>query len=479
MIFAGACVFIFFVYTFALFNNNITYDSVYEYFLIKHSFSEMWQLIPEDYSPPFYSVSLKLFAEVFGYSLPVLRFFSFFSFAGMVFLAVFPVKKLFGEKASYIATVLLLTSTINYVYSVDIRPATYAYFFSTAIVVYSMLAQFENKKRYYVILCIFSVLAVYTHYVSLIFAFCVYLICIVFCLIKKSFKQILNYIVCGVIIAVSYAPWLIVLLGQTKNVQEHFWTDPVNTFFLTALINVFIKPFRTFDFGGLFIIGFAVFIIFMISLIFAILKRKFGDMKEKILFLLSEIFISLIVFQIVIVDVFMIPAPRYYYIFSGAALIGIAVIVSVAFDKKTVMIILSSLCAVNCILNCIHMYKLRDNDSYEKMVADFKAIAPTEDLVFLHDHEYSMGIYSYYFPEASHFIYDDTYTVIRNFDVFITNIRNVGPINNIWNYSDDFYFVISYYPNDDDDLNCDEYYEGVYTVECEYNNDFIVYHHTT
>ena len=71
IIFASCCVFVFFVYIFSLFNNNITYDSVYEYFLIKHSFAEMWQLIPEDYSPPFYSVSLKLFAEVFGYSLPV------------------------------------------------------------------------------------------------------------------------------------------------------------------------------------------------------------------------------------------------------------------------------------------------------------------------------------------------------------------------------------------------------------------------
>ena len=478
IIFGGACVFMFFVYIFALFNNNITYDSVYEYFLIKHSFAEMWQLIPEDYSPPFYSVSLKLFAEVFGYSLPVLRFFSFFSFVGMMFLAVFPVKKLFGEKASYLATVLLLTSTVNYVYSVDIRPATYAYFFSTTVVIYSMLAQLENKKHYYVILCIFSVLAVYTHYVSLIFAFVVYLICIVFCLIKKSFKQILRYLICGVIIAVSYAPWLVVLLGQTKNVQEHFWDDPGNSFFINALINVFVKPYRTFDLGDLYIIGFAVFIVFFISLVLIILRRKVGENKDKIILLLAEIFIPLIVFQIVIVDVFKIPAPRYYYIFSGAALIGIAVIASLAFDKKIVLILLSALCTFNCVLNCVHMYKIRNDNNYEKMVADFNAVAPAEGLVFLHDHEYSMGIFSYYFPDAGHYIYDDTYTVIRDFDVFPTNIRNIGDASNIWDYTDEVYYAFAYYPDSIIDIEGEyQFYECAYADECEYNNDFIVFHY--
>ena len=476
IIFASCCVFVFFVYIFSLFNNNITYDSVYEYFLIKHSFAEMWQLIPEDYSPPFYSVSLKLFAEVFGYSLPVLRFFSYFSFVGMVYLAVFPVKRLFGGKASYLSLVLLLTSTVNYVYAVDIRPATYAYFFSTAVVVYSMLAQLENKPRYYVTLCIFSVLAVYTHYVSLIFAFCVYLICIVFCLIKKNYKQIVRYIICGAVIAVSYAPWLVVLLGQTRNVQEHFWDDPGNSFFIVAIINVFVKPYRTFDLGKLYIIGFAVLIMFLIALLVMILKRKVGADKEKILLLLSEIFIPLIVFQIVIVDVFKIPAPRYYYIFSGAALIGIAVIVSMAFDRKIVLLLLSALCAFNCIMNCIHMYKLKDDNNYEKMVADFNAAAPAEGLVFLHDHEYSMGIFSYYFPDAGHYIHDDTYTVIRDFDVFPTNIRNIGDASNIWDYTNDFCCIFVFYPDSIIDVEGEyDFYECAYADECEYNNDFIVF----
>ncbi|MCR5614896.1 MAG: glycosyltransferase family 39 protein [Saccharofermentans sp.] len=479
IIFAGACVAMFFIYTFALFNNNITYDSVYEYFLIKHSFAEMWQLIPEDYSPPFYSVSLKLFASVFGYSLPVLRFFSYFAFVGMMFLAVFPVKKLFGEKASYVATVLLLTSTVNYVYSVDIRPATYAYFFSTAVVIYSMLAQLENKTRYYVILCIFSVLAVYTHYVSLIFAFVIYLICIVYCLIKKNFKQILKYLVCGVVITVSYAPWLVVLLGQTKNVQEHFWVDPDNSSIISAFLNVFIKPYRTFDFGDLFLIGFAVLSITMIALVVMILKHRLGDNKERLLLLWAEIFIPLIVFQIVIVDVFKIPAPRYYYIFSGAALIGIAVIASIAFEKKIILILLGVLCGINCVMNCIHMYKIRNDDCYEKLVADLNAAAPEEGLVFLHNHEYSMGIFSYYFPDAAHFIHDDTYTVIRDFDVFPTNIRNVGDASNIWNYADEeVFFAVVYYPNSIIEIEGDGIsYDCAYADECEYNNDFIIFHY--
>ena len=475
VLFVISCLFVFFVYIFALLNNNITYDSTYEYFLIRHPFNEMWNLIPEDYSPPLYSVILKLFAELFGYSLPVLRLFSYFSFVGMLYLAVFPVKRLFGEKVSVFCTLLYATSTVNYVYTVDIRPATFAYFFSTAVVIYSLLTKVEDKPRNYVILCLFSVLAVYTHYVSLVFAFSIYLICIVDCLIKKHYKQIIRYLLCGAVITISYAPWLIVLIRQTKNVHSHFWADELNSNIIIGLINVFVKPFSSFDWGYC-IAGNLLIISFTIAVILFVLKKNTNIERSKIIFLLSEIFISLLIFQIV-VDSFKIPAPRYYYIFSGTALLVAAVLITELIRKRIVIISLSAACLINCSLNCIHMYKLRDDNVYQLMVSDYTANANEEDLVFLHYQEFSMGIFSYYFPNAKHYISDETATVIREFSVFPTNITNVGDSNNIWKYTDDFYYAYPYFHDADYPLTGEyRFYECPYAFECEYDADFLIYH---
>ena len=38
----------------------INYDSSYQYFLTKHSLSDIMKLLPEDYSPPLYTLLLKL-----------------------------------------------------------------------------------------------------------------------------------------------------------------------------------------------------------------------------------------------------------------------------------------------------------------------------------------------------------------------------------------------------------------------------------
>lgn len=66
-----------------MFSNSLNYDSTYQYALIQHSFSEIWRLIPYDYSPPFYAIALKVFVVIFGNSLIVMRCFSIIAVIGM------------------------------------------------------------------------------------------------------------------------------------------------------------------------------------------------------------------------------------------------------------------------------------------------------------------------------------------------------------------------------------------------------------
>ena len=62
----------------------INYDSSYQYFLTRHSLSDIMTLLPEDYSPPPYTLLLKLWTCIFGSSLPAMRAFSVLQYVYLI-----------------------------------------------------------------------------------------------------------------------------------------------------------------------------------------------------------------------------------------------------------------------------------------------------------------------------------------------------------------------------------------------------------
>lgn len=77
---------------------------------------------------------------------------------------------------------------------------------------------------------------------------------------------------------------------------------------------------------------------------------------------------------------------------------------------------------------------LADSDA-SIVVSEIKEDNP-ENIVFLHLHEHNLGSLEYYFPEAEHYVCDETFTVLRTYDVFSDEIVNVGSMENIWEYTD-------------------------------------------
>lgn len=111
----------------------INYDSSYQYFLTKHSLSDIMKLLPEDYSPPLYTLLLKLWTYIFGSSLLAMRSFSIFIIWGLIFLAAFPVRAAFGKRASVICMLLYTLSYVNFLLVPEIRPTVLAYFFNSSL----------------------------------------------------------------------------------------------------------------------------------------------------------------------------------------------------------------------------------------------------------------------------------------------------------------------------------------------------------
>lgn len=64
-----------------------------------------------------------------------------------------------------------------------------------------------------------------------------------------------------------------------------------------------------------------------------------------------------------------------------------------------------------------------------------------DDIAFLHLHEWSLGIMMYYFPDAEHYVCDDTWCVLNTLDVFPTEVTDIGSIDNINKHSKNCLFL--------------------------------------
>lgn len=432
-----------------------SYDNAYQYFLNLHSWKDMFDMILADYSPPLYSVALKLFTAVFGTGLIAARVLSLILLCAQFFLAMFPVKRLLGRKCAILTAFLFLASSYNFYYGVAIRPTVLAYFLTTGMFVYAALAYKNKEKSDLIKFSIFSILCMYTHNVSLIAAFCIYAVTLILALIRKNKEVFKKFLISGISVAVLYIPWLIVLISQMGNVSNNFWecTDSwVYSLFLAfagyvlALDDVMLAlP------ALLFIIALPI-----ANLLLPLSKEHFKkassltdliNVKEikkswqnigTVLYLLLILFVAVTGFYLVTAFIAPIFARRYFFIFSGAGMILISGIATLCKNRKVPAIILAVLCAIPFVSNTIAERKIVTSSTRDKMVADINEITGGKPL-FLDVYEETLGVTSYYFPESEHFVTDETFTVLPDFDIFGTETHYLHNGDEIWEYTDEVY----------------------------------------
>lgn len=443
----------------------INYDSAYQYCLTVQSPSEIARLIPEDYSPPLYTILLKLWTVAFGTSLEAMRGMSLLVVFGMLFLAAFPIRAAFGNKTSVLCTALFLFTSVNYKLIPEIRPTFFAYFFITAAGVYSYLAFFKDKKYAYVCFTVFSVCAMYTHNLGLLSAAAFYISVLALSLLRKEFSKTKKFLISGIVSAVCYAPWLAVVIKQFGNVKKNYWANAD-----MSLFRIYSKTFlfNFSDFGDNYISAFleiALIIALLIFFVVGVLKsgitkakslsdidllnfKKHRDDYSKILLtalLLAGPIIMWILFSMFFHPIF---ADRYFYIFSGLALLCFAAL-TVKLGKKIGVIIMSLIIAASFAISTVNLKAELDNSTFLDMVEQIKSDHPDGDIAFLHSHEWTLGIMMYYFPEAKHYVFDETWCVLNTYDVFPSEVTNVGSVENILDYENEFIIFGGYFPNTD------------------------------
>lgn len=438
----------------------INYDSSYQYHLTLHSMPEILDLLKYDYSPPLYAVLLKLYSILFGHTLYVMRTFSFIPMLGMTALFLFPARRIFGAKTSILCAVLSFSSAYVFYMMPEIRPHILAVFFMTGSAVYAADIHFNEKKSAYVLFTVFNVLSMYTHNVAMLGAVGIYVILLLYAFFQKKYMKIKHIFISGIAASVIYIPWLIVVFKQFSNVKDHYWTSNYGFFeMIEWMYHDCLSDYLYYE--STIVLALKLSLAYLIISAVAVNIKKISSLKSlseikdavnsyiknrfpecgklSFIFFMGISMLSVVAFFTIYIYPF--AAERYIFIFSGVTIITLSLLISL-FNSRAVTVTCVLGILLNGYLNYSHIADKTENATSHIMAERLNNENSGKEISFLHLHEVELGIMSYMFPEAKHYVADETYTVLRTYDVFTTDICQIGSIENIWNYTDEVYVVV-------------------------------------
>ncbi|MCR4727657.1 MAG: glycosyltransferase family 39 protein [Lachnospiraceae bacterium] len=166
-----------------------------------------------DNHPPLYYFWLKTFSLIFGNHIPVYHAASLVPFTGCVILALFPVRRKFGEVPAAFMIAIMGLSSVTAEYNLEIRMYELCFFFIFVTFLFGLKALENGKPVYWIFLTVFSVLAAYTHYFGLVTGGLILFFVSLIYFLRCRGKSWLYGVISVVGFFVLYSPWLYVLLS--------------------------------------------------------------------------------------------------------------------------------------------------------------------------------------------------------------------------------------------------------------------------
>ena len=260
---------------FGCFQESLWFDEAYTVGIVQHNWTELLRISVSDVHPPLYYLMLKLFCEVFGYSLPVMRVFSALGAILLGIVGITHIKPKFGNEWGFWFTFISFTTAAILFYALEIRMYTWAMLFVTLTAFYAFLI-YENggTKKQRALFLVFSVLSAYTHHFAL---FTVSIINLFF--LKRWWKNketIKLWYKMASVQLLAYIPGALVFLGQILSGGASWisiqWPDVVFDLFAYPFLgdtvaNVAKKGSVLYSvLGGVFLLGFLVVTAFLFGL---------------------------------------------------------------------------------------------------------------------------------------------------------------------------------------------------------------------
>lgn len=214
-------------------------DETYTKSMLSGTLSDLYAKFKNDLHPPLYYLGLRLYTGIFGLSTVSLRIFSVVGVLATLLLGYFAGHRIFGKQGALYLCLMLVSVPMLAVYSHQARMYSWAAFSITGVFIYSCLFLRTGTTRDLILLLVFTVAAMYTHYYSLIAAFMANMFVLIYLVLTKNRKWI-NHLIVLLIAAILFLPWLSMFVVQVKRVQSAFWAPEVS---LSTIVSCFAIPF--------------------------------------------------------------------------------------------------------------------------------------------------------------------------------------------------------------------------------------------
>lgn len=209
-------------------SKDVWTDETYTFALINHGFADIWRLTAADVHPPLYYFLLKLFLQLFGYSLTAAKVFSIIPYGLLIAIGGFQLRKLFCAKTSVLFMILFLLFPFSMRYAVEVRMYSLAAFFVFMNALYAYRSWKKQKLSDWIIFAIFGAGAAYTHYYAMVSVGILY--GLLFLHVFRSNRRLLKYWSLSVLLLlVMYLPWGKCFITQLiYKVNHEYWIEPIN-----------------------------------------------------------------------------------------------------------------------------------------------------------------------------------------------------------------------------------------------------------
>ena len=416
------------------FGEEIWLDESFSIHMMGHTLGEIINFTASDVHPPLYYFILKLFVQIAGNHMMVLRIASIIPFLAMILIVSLFTSKVINPKAGILSMVIMCAAPSILMYSTEIRMYSWCQLFVVCSVIISYKLARKDNTILWVLFCVVNALAAYTHYFAGM-AVMIVAVCLIISIIitKVDFKKrFVKWLVANVGTVILYIPWLTVFIDQLQSVKEDYW---IAAFTLSDL-----GKYATFVFGkfpGFFAIIYAI--IVCAAIVLLIVRRKkiktfqFATLNLVIFFgyILGGILLSVII----------TPVFVQRYIAVVLPCLWLFVIFTFLGDDNNKIYIAAIIVAVPLLVYNYYLeyrWKFIDNKDNSSLYYSFKDEVKKEDIIF-HDNAHSLSIMSVYLPDNGSIITEKSIEVekFKDWEQLSPNIDvqkeiNIPDANTVW-----------------------------------------------
>ena len=292
-----------------------------------------------DVHPPFYYLILKVGVQIlspFFDCIVAAKLISIIPYFILMILGFTVLRTKYGDTISFLFNVAILGMPRIMEYAIEIRMYSFGMLFVFCTFLFATkLVDEPEKKQNYIGLTIFAILSSYIHYFACASEIVIYIFVLLVAFRRKEYKRMKYVFFSGLVVAISYLPWLFVFFNQVATVKNDYWISPITL--ASVIVDIlFMFLFNSnFEYLILTAITFSIFILGLNGAI-CLMKKKNTTAVFGITVLFGTLVLGIIL-SLIIRPIFF---PRYLMSASACMWLGIILGLSNVWNKKNFKIFL-------------------------------------------------------------------------------------------------------------------------------------------